>query len=218
MRTKKASSIITDLLSRCSTIMGHSLAHAGPPYRAKTKGKVERPFRYVRQDFFLGRTFRSVEDLNVQFEAWRSSIANVRLHATTRQIVAEHFAQEVPSLTPLPAIPYSAVLTVERRISHEGMVSVGGNLYSVPDATRRRIVEVQNHPSEIRIFEDRVLVAVHPVLEGKNLRRVDPQHRKTVPASPIWEMPQPPPGEVAKRPLDFYGAVGERMARQGAPL
>ena len=27
-------------------------------YRAKTKGKVERPFRYIRQDFFLARTFR----------------------------------------------------------------------------------------------------------------------------------------------------------------
>jgi transposase len=25
------------------------------PYRAKTKGKVERPFRYVREDSFLGR-------------------------------------------------------------------------------------------------------------------------------------------------------------------
>ena len=25
-------------------------------YRAKTKGKVERPFRYVREDFFLGRS------------------------------------------------------------------------------------------------------------------------------------------------------------------
>jgi transposase len=25
------------------------------PYRAKTKGKVERPFRYIREDFFLAR-------------------------------------------------------------------------------------------------------------------------------------------------------------------
>jgi len=194
-----------------------ALPRACRPYRAKTKGKVERPFRYVRQDFFLGRTFRNMEDLNAQFDAWRTTIANARLHATTGQIVAEHFAQERPSLTSLPAIAYSAVLTVERRISHEGMISVGGNLYSVPDATRRRIVEVQNHPREIRIFEDRVLIAVHPVLEGKNLRRIDPQHRKVVPADPIWEMPEPPRGQVIKRPLDFYGAVGDRMARQGAP-
>jgi transposase len=31
------------------------------PYRAKTKGKVERPFSYIRQDFFVGRSFRNLE-------------------------------------------------------------------------------------------------------------------------------------------------------------
>jgi hypothetical protein len=58
------------------------------------------------------------------------------------------------------------------------MVSVGGNLYSVPDATRKRVLDVQSHPKEVRIFEDGALVAVHPVLDGKNRRRVDPAHRK----------------------------------------
>jgi transposase len=36
-------------------------------YRAKTKGKIEGPYRYVRQDFFLGRIFQNLEDLNTQF-------------------------------------------------------------------------------------------------------------------------------------------------------
>lgn len=39
-------------------------------YRPETKGKVERPFRYIREDFFLGGTFRDIDDLNVQFENW----------------------------------------------------------------------------------------------------------------------------------------------------
>ena len=39
-------------------------------YRAKTKGKVERPFRYIREDFFLGRSFRDRDDLNSQFRQW----------------------------------------------------------------------------------------------------------------------------------------------------
>ena len=38
----------------------------------------------------------------------------------------------------IPA-PFRSVLKLERRVSHEGMVSVGGNLYSVPDATRKRV-------------------------------------------------------------------------------
>ena len=158
-------------------LLGHygAVPRACRPYRAKTKGKVERPYRYVRQDFFLARSFRDLEDLDTQFEDWRTRLANPRVHATTGRVVDEHFAEERPALVAHPAIPHSAVLTVERRVSHEGMVSVGGNLRSVPDATRKRVVEVQSHPEEVRIFEDGRLVASHPVLEGRNQRRVDPR-------------------------------------------
>ena len=34
------------------------------PYRPKTKGKVERPFRYIREEFFFGGSFRNLDDLN----------------------------------------------------------------------------------------------------------------------------------------------------------
>ena len=191
-----------------------SLPKACRPYRAKTKGKVERPFRYIRQDFFLARTFRNLDDLNAQFEAWRTEIANPRRHATTGRIVDEAFAEEQPALKSLPVIAYNAVLTVERRVSHEGMVSVAGNYYSVPDTTRRRKVEVQHHPSELRIYEDGELVATHPVLDGKNQRRVDPRHRKAPPSS--IAKPITPVG-VAQRPLEVYAAVGKRLAAVGAP-
>ena len=104
-----------------------AIPRACRPYRAKTKGKVERPYRYVRQDFFLGRPFRNLDDLNAQFSLAGLEIANVRIHATT--------GRSSPSTSPRSgrahrpsAIPYSAVLTVERRVTHDGIVSVGGNL------------------------------------------------------------------------------------------
>jgi hypothetical protein len=59
-------------------------------YRVKTKGKVERPYCYVRQDFFLSRRFRNIDDLNAQFCGWRTGIANLRVRATTGRVVAEH--------------------------------------------------------------------------------------------------------------------------------
>jgi transposase len=192
-----------------------SAPRACQPYRAKTKGKVERPFRYVRQDFFLGRTFRDLDDLNAQFEGWRTGIANQRVHATTQWIVDAHFAEERPHLLALPVLPYDAVLTIERRITKEGMVAVGGNQYSVPDTTRRRIVEVQNHPAEVRIFEDGLLIACHPVLDGKNQRRVDPSHRKAQPLSRREAKVLPTETPVARRPLAFYEAVGKRLANVG---
>lgn len=181
------------------------------PYRAKTKGKIERPYRYIRQDFFLARAFRNLDDLNAQFDTWRTEVANPRVHATTRRVVEDAFAEELPHLKPSPAIPYEAVLTIERRVSKDGMVSVGGNLYSVPDTARKRLLEVQHHATEVRIFEDGTLIARHPVLEGKGLRRVDPAHRKAPPVRPPHQLPV----HGLRRPLEFYDAVGRRLAAGG---
>nr|WP_207191527.1 IS21 family transposase [Paracraurococcus ruber] len=196
------------------------------PYRAKTKGKVERPFRYVREDFFLARSFRNIEDLNAQFAQWLDQVANRRLHGTTGRIVIEHFAEERASLKPLPAGPFNAVLRLERRISHEGMISVGGNLYSVPDGTRRRPVEVQVTAAEVQILEDGRLVAAHPVLEGRGRRRIaeghrtlPPSHNSATPRAGAMAPPAPPagPSGVAPRSLAIYEAIGRRLATgQGA--
>ena len=92
------------------------------------------------------------------------------------------------------------------------MVSVGGNLYSVPDAVRKRALEVQIHAGQLRIIEDGALVAVHPVLEGKNQRRLDPSHRgvRTTSRTAVRQTP------VARRPLDFYAGVAQRLATPGA--
>src|ERR1700752_3341279 len=148
------------------------------PYCAKTKGKVERPFRYIREDFFLARSFCNLDDLNAQLRHWLDTVANPRLHATTQRIVNEAFAEEKPHLKTLPLAPFRSVLKLERRVSHEGMVSVGGNLYSVPDATRKRVVKVHTLADEVRIFEDGALIAAHPVLEGRHQRRGAAGHRK----------------------------------------
>jgi transposase len=198
------------------------LPKACRPYRAKTKGKVERPFRYIREDFFLGRSFRNLEDLNTQFRQWLDPVANVRVHATTRRVVAEHFAEERPKLQPLPAGPFQAVLRLERRISRDGMVSVGGNFYSVPNTAHRRPVEVHSTTDEVRILEEGSVIAVHPVLDGRGQRRIVAGHR-TLPAPANSQTPRngaasmTRSGEiVALRSLAFYDAVGRRLAAKGA--
>jgi transposase len=191
------------------------------PYRAKTKGKVERPFRYIREDFFLGTSFRNLDDLNLQFRHWLDTVANVRVHATTQRVVNEAFADERPMLQPLPLVPYRAVLRLERRVSHEGMVSIGGNLYSVPDTTRRRTLDVHVLADAIHIFEDGELVAIHAPLEGRDQKRLDPAHRKIM----SFKQRRRHSGEhiairrtgdqVARRSLDLYDAIARRLAKGG---
>jgi Mu transposase-like protein len=58
------------------------------------------------------------------------------------------------------------------------MVSVSGNLYSVPDTARRRILDIHVLADEIRIFANITLVAVHAPLEGRDKTTVDPAHRQ----------------------------------------
>ena len=69
------------------------------PYRARTKGKVERPIRYIRESFFYGRQFANDADLNEQAERWLERTANVRRHGTTGERPVDRF--EPPSASPL---------------------------------------------------------------------------------------------------------------------
>jgi transposase len=81
------------------------------PYRAQTKGKVERPIRYLRDSFLYGRTFVSDADLNAQGLDWLASVANARQHATTKWIPAEQFAHvERDRLLPMPSHPYHSLV------------------------------------------------------------------------------------------------------------
>jgi transposase len=148
------------------------------PYRAQTKGKVERPYRYIRADFFMARRFSDIGDMNRQLQQWLDGVANARRHGTTDRVVAEHFAEEQSSLQTLPAGRFEAVLHVQRRLSHDGCVSVGGNYYSVPDGTRARVVEVQTTADQVRILEEGKLIAVHALLQGSKLRSIAPGHRQ----------------------------------------
>lgn len=61
------------------------------PYRARTKGKVERPIRYVRGSFFYGRHFASDGDLNGQVTVWLGEVANIRRHRTTQERPIDRF-------------------------------------------------------------------------------------------------------------------------------
>lgn len=185
------------------------------PYRAKTKGKIERPFRYIRADFFMAREFTDIQDMNHQMRHWLDTVANVRLHAGTQRIVLEHFEQERSSLQALPAGRFDAVLRQERRVSSDGCVSVGGNYYSVPDGTRRRALDVETTADQVRIHEDGRLIAVHALLQGRKQRSVLPGHRHA-PRRAVTHGPREaarllPGHAVVTRSLHVYEQIGRHL-------
>ena len=121
----------------------------------------------------------------------------------------------------LPGVPFRAVLELERRVTHEGLVAVGGNFYSVPECKRSRVVEVHTLADELQIFEANRLIAVHPILAGRRQTRIAEGHRqsparKHAKSSRSTVLIRPTGEQVGRRPLAFYEAVGQRLARSAA--
>jgi transposase len=80
------------------------------PYRAQTKGKVERPVGYVRSNFVYGREFLGDRDLEAQLQHWLEHTANARVHGTTGEVPRTRFERdERPALLPLAARPYHSL-------------------------------------------------------------------------------------------------------------
>jgi transposase len=81
------------------------------PYRAQTKGKVERPVRYLRDNFAYGRTFANDADLDQQRRRWLDDVANVRVHATTHERPRDRFDRDERLLLhPLAPRPYTSLV------------------------------------------------------------------------------------------------------------
>jgi hypothetical protein len=102
------------------------------PHRPQTKGKVERPFAYVETNLLNGRTFTSLEHLNVTAALWLADIADVRLHRETKRRPIDLYQEEKPHLLRLPARAYDTALVFYRTVNPEGHVAYLQNFYSVP--------------------------------------------------------------------------------------
>ena len=96
----------------------HFTPRACRPYRAQTKGKVERPVRYLRGNFVYGRTFLHDADLDQQRQWWLDRVANLRVHGTTREQPRIRFDREERFLLqPLAARSYTSLVIERPRVS-----------------------------------------------------------------------------------------------------
>jgi hypothetical protein len=122
------------------------------PYRAKTKGKIERPIRYLRSNFLYGRAFVGDADLDDQRTRWLDDVANVRIHRTIEEAPRDRFERdERHVLQPLADRSYRPlVLPVER-------------------LTRRSVVRAALPATAVVIVEQRGLGAYQSLL----MERID---------------------------------------------
>jgi len=107
--------------------------NACPCYWPRKKGKIERPFNYIEEQFIKGNTFASMEDLNRKGKEFINEWCNEK-HTTTKRIPNLHYLQEERgALLPLPKERFRVKELESRVISPDCYISISGNKYSVPD-------------------------------------------------------------------------------------
>ncbi len=146
---------------------------------ANRSARVERPFHYIENNFYPGRTFESLDDVNAQFVTWCDK-ANARHRRHLGASPRELLAVELPVLRPLPVhIPEIYAVHI-RRVSVDGYVSLHTHLYSTPEALIGRQVQVRENRDSVRIFDGHQLVAEHAKRQCvKRTRSTLPEHRYT---------------------------------------
>ncbi|HET9220199.1 MAG TPA: IS21 family transposase [Terriglobia bacterium] len=117
------------------------------------KGKVESGIGHAQRTPLKGQRFESLEEAQTYLDNWESHWADTRIHGTTKRQVAAMFAEEKPSLLPLPLEPFRYYQHGERVVHLDGCVEVEASYYSVPPGWIGRLVRVQWDHLRIRIID-----------------------------------------------------------------
>jgi len=189
--------------------------NACPCYWPRKKGKVEKPFSYIEEQFIKGNSFVSMEDLNRQGKAFIDAWCNEK-HSTTGRVPNIHYLQEEKAvLLPLPKSRYRMKALQSRIISPDCYISIDTNKYSVPakyaDKTMKfRIV----YGFRIEIY-DRTenLVLTLEASERKHDVRTDPEHYKEIVSKTATSIPQIRRDFTAKfsNGLNYLEAAGRKF-------
>ncbi len=133
------------------------------PRTPRHKGKIERGVGYVKSNAIKSREFESLAEQNVFLAEWERTVADTRVHGTTKAHVGERFNQiERPALGPLPAERFPYYEEGRRTVSVDGHVEVARAYYSTPPEYVGRTVWVRWNNQTLRILNDRFeQVAVH---------------------------------------------------------
>lgn len=137
-------------------------------YSPNDKGKVESGIKYVKGNFFAGRTFSSGADVDRRLKQWLDKTCNQRLHGTTRKIPAEVFEQEEKKqLLLLPITEFKLLKVGSRKVYHDCHIYVEYNYYSVPFDYIGKEVNIEIGEHLVKVYYQGKEIAQHIRLKNK---------------------------------------------------
>jgi len=207
------SAFVDAWLLRACARLGIKLVHSRPG-RPEGRGKIERFFRTVRDQFLVELTearaaqVSGLAELNRLFTAWTETVYHVRAHSETGQPPLGRWEAGGPFPLPAAADLADAFRWSEwRTVAKTATVSMHGNRYQVDPALTGRRVELVFDPFDLTVLFVRS--------GGKDAGTATPHHI-TRHAHPKARPEDPGAGDSAPRAtgVDYLALLGEQHSRQ----
>lgn len=130
--------------------------------RGNEKDRVERAIRYIRDNFFAGRQWNTLDELNAQADAWCLGISSDRRCPENHEMtVREAFEQEKPHLLTLPDNPFETRGCQQVRAAKIPYVRFDLNDYSIPHPLVQSTLSVSACLKKVRILDGDKEMASH---------------------------------------------------------
>ena len=117
------------------------------------KGKVESGIGHTQKTPLQGMRFETIDEAQIYLDRWDAHWADTRIHGTTKRQVAAMFAEEQPTLGPLPLEPFRYYRFGVRTVHLDGCVEVDAAYYSAPPGWIGRRVDVQWNDLHVRLLD-----------------------------------------------------------------
>jgi hypothetical protein len=162
------------------------------PRTPRHKGKIERGVGYAQSNALKGRTFASLAEQNRFLADWETTVADTRIHGTTRRQVNKLFTEvERVALLPLPATRFPFFHEAERIVNRDGHVEVAKAYYSAPPEFVGRKVWVRWDGHVVRVFDRQLQqIALHAQREPGRFatapQHIAPQKRSGIERGTAW--------------------------------
>jgi transposase len=145
----------------------------------ESKGLVEGAVRFVKHNALAGRAeeLQTYQDYLAFAPRWLETVANVRMHETTRERPVDRFQQERTLLRALPAIPFDTDEVVPAVVSPHARIEFDGNRYSAPPQWVRKTITIRASRDELRLLHEGQVLAQHVRCYERGELIVLPDHR-----------------------------------------
>jgi len=144
------------------------------------KGKVESGIGHTQRTPLQGLRFETIEAAQAYLDRWDTHWADTRIHGTTKRQVAAMFAEERPTLRPLPLEPFRYYCFGDRTVHLDGCIEVEAAFYGAPPGWIGHRVHVQWNDLHVRLLDPKTRQLLREHLRApRGYHRIDDRDRPT---------------------------------------